>query len=226
MDFVLSRFQYVFVSYPNRLIRFYLGLIGRKSNLTIPSKSLGDYLMNQVFNLADLILMPDILDLLINTYGSKRKLSREERQWVDKLFGNAVNSDFVYLNENVNGIKDGLFTAYVSFNCINAIRKMEVHVVLHEMVHVWQYQRFGSIYIYKALKAQNSLSAYDYGGGEGLKIRKTEGQSFYDFNFEQQGQLIEDYVRNIEQLDSDLELKSLYEFFIQQMNEIDATFVA
>ncbi len=74
-------------------------------------------------------------------------------------------------------------------------------VIVHEFVHVWQYQhKIGSgphgliivfQYIYLYLKDFNSL--YDYGGVEGLAKAKIENKTFRDFGIEQQAMIVENY---------------------------------
>ena len=64
-----------------------------------------------------------------------------------------------------------------------------------ELVHIWQYERFGSVYIYYALMAQKSLMGYNYGGASALSDAINTGKQLKDFNFEQQGDIIEDYYR-------------------------------
>lgn len=64
--------------------------------------------------------------------------------------------------------------------------------LIHELVHVWQYQHTGTSYISRSLVAQiggalrgSRNIAYDY--------RLSAGDSFYDFNPEQQGLIVENY---------------------------------
>jgi hypothetical protein len=70
---------------------------------------------------------------------------------------------------------------------------MHDSLLVHEMMHVWQYQHLGVIYIPKALSAQYSLMKYDYGGKPGLMQAVEDGKKLLDFNFEQQAEIITDY---------------------------------
>ncbi len=83
--------------------------------------------------------------------------------------------------------------AYVGFNTINIWGSMRDSLFLHEMTHIYQYQKFGAIYIYDALKAQHSEKGYDYGGASELKRIILSGKGFADFNLEQQGDIVSDY---------------------------------
>ena len=71
--------------------------------------------------------------------------------------------------------------------------------MVHELVHVWQYQKFGSLYIALALQAQFSAERYDYGGLHQL-IRKQGIPFAYAFNFEQQAEVVEDFYRSKQNL--------------------------
>ena len=83
--------------------------------------------------------------------------------------------------------------AYVGFNTLNVWGPMRNSLFLHEMTHVYQYQKYGAIYIYDALKAQHSERGYDYGGAQELKRMILSGKGFSDFNLEQQGDIVSDY---------------------------------
>ena len=85
--------------------------------------------------------------------------------------------------------------AYVSFNIINSWGEIRDSTFIHELIHVWQYQRLGSVYIVRALRAQFSEQTYDYGGLAGLRNLYLNGGHFTDLNFEQQGDVLSDYFR-------------------------------
>lgn len=67
--------------------------------------------------------------------------------------------------------------------------------LIHELTHVWQYQRMGWRYLMLALKAQfrEGISAYHFGGEDGLLERLDQGAKFQDFNLEQQGDIARSY---------------------------------
>jgi hypothetical protein len=80
----------------------------------------------------------------------------------------------------------------VSFNTINSWGPLNDHTLLHELTHVWQYQKMGAIYMPKAIHAQNT-TGYKYGGLAELRKRQAAGQGISSFNLEQQGQISGDY---------------------------------
>lgn len=67
--------------------------------------------------------------------------------------------------------------------------------LMHELTHVWQYQRMGWSYFFRAVSAQlrNGSRAYKYGGAESLDQIYRQGFLLRDFNLEQQGEIIRDY---------------------------------
>ena len=79
---------------------------------------------------------------------------------------------------------------------INSWGEMHDDVFIHELVHVWQYERFGAMYIAKALLAQRE-EGYNYGGRSRLAKARELGGKLTDFNFEQQADIVMDYYRLI-----------------------------
>ncbi len=67
--------------------------------------------------------------------------------------------------------------------------------LMHELAHTWQYQRYGWIYLAKAIAAQvrGGSKAYEFGGEEGLRKALEQGCKFSDFGFEQQGEFCRAY---------------------------------
>jgi hypothetical protein len=67
--------------------------------------------------------------------------------------------------------------------------------MIHELTHAWQYQTMGWKYLFQALNAQIKLGAtvYDFGGEEGLKSHRKNGDGIKKFNMEQQGDITKKY---------------------------------
>jgi hypothetical protein len=66
-------------------------------------------------------------------------------------------------------------------------------LILHETVHMWQYQKFGWIYAIGSLWDQ--LKGFIKTGSRGAAYRYAldENKKFSDYGFEQQAQMIQDY---------------------------------
>lgn len=147
-----------------------------------------------------LLLLLDVLGVgefyeIINDFlkWNSRPLTAEEEKLLRSIYGRTINYSRVRIDGlAVLGPRQYRF-CYVSFYIINAWGKMQDSLLVHEMMHVWQYQHLGISYIPKALSAQYSLMKYDYGGKSALMEAKEEGKGLLDFNFEQQAEIITDY---------------------------------
>ena len=87
--------------------------------------------------------------------------------------------------------------AFATFHTVNLPttgyhERSNVAILVHELVHVYQYERAGSRYFAEALLAQHE-AGYDYGGAEALQEARAHGKHLRDFNREQQAQIVQDY---------------------------------
>jgi hypothetical protein len=126
----------------------------------------------------------------------KRPLSEAELVHSRKVFAGGLKYEAVSVEkmgsftELINGSR-----AYTLGNTINLPGKAHaypyqyVSVIIHELVHVWQYQRGGWGYVPSALKAQLFGDGYDF--AKALR----EGKPWAKMNPEQQGQMIQDAFR-------------------------------
>lgn len=122
-----------------------------------------------------------------------RLLSEREIALARSIFGEAIDYQKVRMDERSHiGCRQYRF-AYVGFYFINSWGKLSDPVLIHELVHVWQYQRLGSVYIPRALWAQCTPEGYNYGGISTLQRAIEQGKSLTDFNYEQQGDIVADY---------------------------------
>lgn len=69
-------------------------------------------------------------------------------------------------------------------------------LLVHEMVHVYQFEQVGTVYIWQALRAQKT-EGYSYGGWEQLAEDRQNGQRFSDYNREQKGQIAQDFYNQV-----------------------------
>ncbi len=122
-----------------------------------------------------------------------RPLHQSEIELAKTIYGDQINYKRVRIDElAVVGPKQGRF-CYVSFYLINSWGQMRKSTLIHELMHVWQYERYGAMYMVQALRAQKTVLAYDYGGLEKLKAYLAAGKKLKDFNPEQQADIITDY---------------------------------
>lgn len=71
--------------------------------------------------------------------------------------------------------------------------------LMHELTHVWQYQRLGWRYLLLALRAQFRFgtAAYDFGGVENLISRRQLGWTLSQFNPEQEAEITRNYYHGL-----------------------------
>ena len=124
-----------------------------------------------------------------------RPLSPREIELAKTIYGNNIRYKRVRVDKYaLIGPRQARF-CYVSFYIINSWKGMSDSTLIHELMHVWQYEKGGAVYMPRAIRAQYSKMAYDYGGVEALKECLLKGQNFKAFNFEQQADIVEDYFR-------------------------------
>lgn len=142
----------------------------------------------------DLLMLPEIAETLADFIKwNTRPLSPSEKKLAKSVFGNALNLDAVRVDENARIGCRKMNIAYVSYFTINNWGRMRPEILIHELVHVWQYQKLGGAYISMALRAQQSKEGYNYGGVLALKDVKLKNGKITDFNLEQQAEIISDY---------------------------------
>jgi len=126
----------------------------------------------------------------------KRSLSEAELVQARKVFAGGLKYEVVRV-EKMGGFTELLngSRAYTMGNTINLPGKAHayphqyVSIIIHELVHVWQYQHGGWGYVPNALKAQFVGDGYDF--AKALR----DGKPWAKMNPEQQGQMIQDAFR-------------------------------
>ena len=144
--------------------------------------------------LAECFFFFDLYEIISNLYKKDaRPLTKAEILRGYEIFGDSIDYQLVMIDAQAELVTKSLGVAYVSFNTINSWGKMSADILIHELVHVWQYQHFGAGYIANALVAQNTKEGYNY---TDLKLSHWhEADSIHSFNGEQQGDLVRDYYR-------------------------------
>lgn len=122
-----------------------------------------------------------------------RALNGKERALASQVFGASINLDLVRIDEYA--IIGPAFSgrAYTSFHTINNWGKLDNQTLVHELTHVWQYERAGAVYMPQAIHAQVWGEGYTYGGAAGLQRRQNAGQGYGSLNREQQAEVVEDF---------------------------------
>ncbi|MGB3714969.1 MAG: hypothetical protein WA996_11125 [Candidatus Promineifilaceae bacterium] len=169
----------------------------------------------------DIIGGPELAQIVIRTLTKTRSLSTEELMTAKTVLG----PDAIRFRD-VRIAMDGLLLpffrmnrnrAFATWHTINlpASKASNISLMVHELTHVYQYEKVGSLYISQGLWAQFRFGrqAYDYGGADGLLAGRAAGKRLNDYNREQQSQIAQDYI-SLLQNDRDIEA---YSPFIREL---------
>ncbi len=146
------------------------------------------------FMLLDLLRVPQCMIWLNGRVKSNtRALTQREEFLARSIFGDNIDYQKVRIDECAQlGCRKFHF-AYVGFQVINCWGPLSDRHFMHEMVHIWQYQRFGARYIPRALWAQRTVAGYNYGGIHALRHTAEAGNGLKSFNWEQQADIVADF---------------------------------
>lgn len=149
-----------------------------------------------LYLLLDLLAIPEIYETLADWLKwNSRPLTHNERALLFPLFGDSIHYDRIRIDERSFIGPPQWKICYVSFYAINSWGPMHDALLIHEVVHIWQFQQMGSVYIPRALAAQFSQEGYNYGGAPRVVNLARQGARLHDFNLEQQADLVADYWR-------------------------------
>jgi hypothetical protein len=167
----------------------------------------GGWLVTLITRLLDLVGLPELVDFIWRTVSHMSPLTGAEIAAASQVLGpTAVRWGDVRVAQG--GLLGWWFRlkgdrAFDTFYTVNLPRsgphaRENLDILIHELVHVYQYERVGSVYGMESLYAQHT-SGYDYGGPEGLRKALAEGKRFCSFNREQQAQIVQDYYLQLRQ---------------------------
>ncbi len=162
-------------------------------------------IVRPIFKAFDLLQGPRILQLVWHLLTRVSRLTQDETDAAGQVLGpGAVRYAAVRVAEGRilrlifkrNG--DRAFTLFHTINLPVSGRhsKGNLDLLVHEMVHVRQFKKVGSVYIWQALRAQKT-NGYSYGGPDQLAKDRKKGKRFSDYNREQQGQIAQDYYNRV-----------------------------
>jgi len=126
---------------------------------------------------------------LIGVEPAGRGLSSAETAELRKVFGDSVDYGRVRIKEGNAGLLTVFGHAFTHGETIYVLKRslpLSRDALVHEMVHVWQYQRGGTSYMSEAIWAQWFGDAYDW--RKGIE----QGKSWPRLDPEQQAQLVSD----------------------------------
>jgi hypothetical protein len=191
------RFMSWATSLDNRLMRLNQDLFGVLSNWPWEAdfwKGLGRVVIDAV-EVAGLGEAWEIAMEILQPW--QRGLTDREIDLARGVYGSAINWNMVRLNEYSVGAKLG--RAHVTGYIINSWGDLDDRTLIHELIHVWQYEEDGYVYAPEALDQQDGGKGYIYGGEShaekvaDLRAKMSAGQGFSAYNREQQGEVVADY---------------------------------
>lgn len=221
MSFLREHLLFICRSYRHRIIRLvrHLFLLSTKKYF-IKSTTLLEWIICLLFYLFDLLLIADIYNFCTNIIKwDSRKLNEDELLIAEIVFDNKIKWELVRIDNRAFIASKQWQIAYVSMHTINSWGSISSSLLIHELTHVWQYQHYGLVYIYFALKAQNSKAGYDYGGTFGLAKAREDKIKLSCFNFEQQASIIEDYFLLSQNLRTSKAQLELFAFYANQIKK-------
>jgi hypothetical protein len=115
--------------------------------------------------------------------------------------------------------------AFTTFQTVNlpssgSHLRTNLAIVVHELTHVFQFEKVGSVYIPQALRAQRT-EGYGYGGVQGLVQDWAGGKRLRGYNREQQAQIAQDYFATVVARGDAAEpaVRQAYQPFIEEMRQ-------
>ena len=203
-------------------IGIYKGLLNARSCKNMPTE-FSLWVIELWISIMECFGIAEIYETLMDFVKfNTRSLEAWEIELAKSVFGNSINYQRIRIDELAIAGPRQKKLCYVSFYIINSWGPMRNSLLIHELIHVWQYEHMGAVYIPRALRAQFSSAGYNYGGSEGLRSFLEQGKSFSDFNLEQQGDVVADYYRIREGYSphwgyGDRQDLPIYEKFIKQV---------
>lgn len=171
--------------------------ISQKANNQSFIKSVAFWWWELICHILDTLGIAELYEASCDLYKKEtRPLNAFEIVMAKEIFGNTINYDRVRIDETAEIACKNSQLKYVSFYTINSWGRMSDDIFIHEMVHIWQYENVGAVYIPKALKVHLTKGmGYNYGGLPALEKSMKAGGKLLDFNYEQQGDIVADYFR-------------------------------
>lgn len=175
----------------------------------------------------DALHAPGIFEIIWHIFTKVSELSEREIYAASSVIGiNSLPYGTVRVAES--GLLRLIFRirgnrAFTTFHTINLPRlgnhsRQNLDIIVHELVHVYQFELVGSIYIWQALRAQKT-NGYDYGEWQQLGEDWSNGKHFRNYNREQQGQIAQDYYNEVivKDLSEQDPIRQAYEPFINEL---------
>ncbi len=197
--FIWQRFLDVFRMIPKRVKRllkhFIIGRYVRKlsSQVRKPMHLFLIWSLELLVLIIELFGFGEVFEILITIFKrSAKPLSATQLNEAIRFFGDDPIFRKVRIDEAARIGTKTMATAYVTCFTINTGSKIANDVLIHELVHVIQYRKYGLRYMTRAIYGQNWGEGYNYGGMKGFMELQDDAGATYFFNPEQEAEFIAD----------------------------------
>jgi Domain of unknown function (DUF4157) len=135
---------------------------------------------------------PALIQRAIPDRSNKRHLTATEVREAKLVFGTALKTDDIVISEG--GLMTvGGYSRTVPDRIYFLSGEFSLPLLIHELTHVWQYQRGEGWGDLPGMTWEAVVGKYDYGGEDGLRKAWEEGTAFSEFTTEQQGDILQHY---------------------------------
>jgi hypothetical protein len=174
-----------------------------------------------LFLIFDLVGIPDYIMQLRLLFNSQiRSINDREIKVITHFFGTPSFLNDIWMSTSDSFRLRKFAHAFVLHNSINFHQSISDSILIHEAMHVLQYHLVGSIYIIRSLMAQRSSEGYGYGGSEAIYHNMLIGKSIWQYNYEQQAQIIQDYYDLSTSTNEAIGLKEIgYKILLNEVRE-------
>ena len=209
-----SRIKYYFSKWPIRFWR----VISFPGVSRFRVSYLHLWICEWILLILDLLGLPEILEILHEFVNWKlRNLIESELDLGKRYFGDSIALKRIRINPSDYLISKKLNIAFVSFYTIHYFETISDATFVHELIHIWQFEKIGSPYIVRSLWAKLQPEGYDYGGVHSLLRDKAQNKQLLDYNYEQMGDIVRDaylYDQGNERIPDDL---NPFPYFLEQI---------
>lgn len=142
----------------------------------------------------DIIGLPELFAFLqALTKKNARPLNAHELNLAKSIFNKAISFAKVRIDEQSRvGTHRGKY-AFVSYYYINSLGVLSLPILMHELVHVLQFEQSGSPYALRNMVAHIFPKTYDYGGLEKIQSINNDPSEVHSLNYEQRADIFSDY---------------------------------
>ncbi|MBK7609312.1 MAG: hypothetical protein IPI18_19990 [Saprospiraceae bacterium] len=168
--------------------------LGRMLQLNKYGVFLVHYIFELPLRILDVFGLPEIFNFFQRKLKpSSRELYEFESKLAQQIFASSLDLSQVRIDESSHvGTHNGKY-AYVSFYYINCKGMLQLPILIHEIVHILQYEQDGSPYAFRNMIAHLMPPTYDYGGLETVQAIVESPNKVHDLNYEQRADIYSDY---------------------------------